>query len=299
MRLQAICFLAMMFTSAHSQTLKYKLQLFYNINEYVSQRNNNRVDSFYNTLPKVPAKVTITGYTDFLHNTSYNASLSQKRADVVKDRLLKLNTRALINIISCSGSGEAASADNHSKLGEPGQRRVDVVVEVATKAAVVQIQKPKPISEAPKEEKPAITLPKLEKLKKGESFALEGLSFEPGRHVVLLTSMPVLRRLLETLESNPTIKIEIQGHICCTSGTEDGYDYDSNDDKLSENRAKAVYNYLVKHGIAAERLIYKGFGHSKPKVREINPATEQINRRVEIKIVEAGEHENLEDENSE
>ena len=88
------------------------------------------------------------------------------------------------------------------------------------------------------------------------------------------------------MQDNPDLKIEIQGHICCSPGPEDGYDPDTDDFRLSRNRAKEVYNYLVKNGIAPERMKYRGFGHSRPKVKETSPETLQINRRVEIMILE-------------
>jgi outer membrane protein OmpA-like peptidoglycan-associated protein len=51
------------------------------------------------------------------------------------------------------------------------------------------------------------------------------------------------------------------------------------------NRAKAVYDFLVKKGIDAKRLTYKGFGSSKKLVEEVTEIDRITNRRVEIKIV--------------
>jgi flagellar motor protein MotB len=53
------------------------------------------------------------------------------------------------------------------------------------------------------------------------------------------------------------------------------------------NRAKFVYDYLIENGIEKERLSYKGYAHTRPKILvENTPEEEQINRRVEIKITE-------------
>jgi flagellar motor protein MotB len=99
--------------------------------------------------------------------------------------------------------------------------------------------------------------------------------------------MPVLEKLLSTMQANPNLKVEIQGHVCCMDGEDDGFDYDSNDQHLSVNRARAVYDYLVEHGIEKKRLSYKGFGHSRPKIKvENTPEEEQVNRRVEIFVIE-------------
>ena len=98
-----------------------------------------------------------------------------------------------------------------------------------------------------------------------------------------------LQKLLKTLKDNPKLKVEIQGHVCCTNNGEDGVDadYDTREPKLSENRAKAIYEYLIDKGIAKSRLTYKGYGRSKPKEPiEDTPEKEQANRRVEILILE-------------
>jgi len=139
-----------------------------------------------------------------------------------------------------------------------------------------------------KRSKPSRICPKMQKLlKKGESLAVEGLLFMPGRHVPLESSHRVIAQLVETLKEHADLKIEIQGHICCYDGDTDGYDHDTRDHKLSENRAKIVYNYLIKYGIDEDRLTHKGYGHKYPKIfPEQTPYDEQMNRRVEIKIVE-------------
>jgi outer membrane protein OmpA-like peptidoglycan-associated protein len=109
----------------------------------------------------------------------------------------------------------------------------------------------------------------------------------PGRHLILQSSVPALQKLLKTLKDNPKLKVEIQGHVCCTNNGEDGVDYDTREPKLSENRAKAIYEYLIDKGITKARLSYKGYGRSKPKEPvEDSPAKEQANRRVEILILE-------------
>ena len=92
---------------------------------------------------------------------------------------------------------------------------------------------------------------------------------------------------LQTLKANPKLKVEIQGHVCCTENGEDGIDLDTREKKLSENRAKAVYEYLIAKGIDKARLSYKGYGRTNPKeVVEDTPQKEQANRRVEILVIE-------------
>ncbi len=102
------------------------------------------------------------------------------------------------------------------------------------------------------------------------------------------SAIPILEELLTTLKEHPTLKIEIQGHICCLGPEEeDGLDYDTHENNLSETGQKQFIITLREMGIAAERLTYKGYGHTNPKIKiERSPDDEQVNRRVEIKILE-------------
>ena len=97
-----------------------------------------------------------------------------------------------------------------------------------------------------------------------------------------------LKKLLSFLNENETIKIEIGGHTD-TRG-------DANDNQiLSENRAKSVYDYLIEKGIDATRLSYNGYGETNPlnsdeKItnlasKEAKEKAHQENRRTEYRIV--------------
>lgn len=266
-----------------SQKKADTLRLYFAINETESHANFLRLDSAVKKLTK-NVDVGVFGFADFLSNDDYNLALSQKRADMVKQYLLSKKS-SYINVYACEGKGEKLSKDNSSPEGEPKLRRVDIYFE-----PVVTLSVAEKFLETPKEElkpEPKSTNKKnIEELDKGESMAVEGLSFVPGRHLILKSAVPVVQKLLKTLTDNPTIKIEIQGHVCCTAG-EDGLDYDTKKMNLSEARAKAIYDYLVAKGISSDRLSYKGFGHSRPKeIIEDTPEKEQANRRVEIMIVE-------------
>ena len=59
------------------------------------------------------------------------------------------------------------------------------------------------------------------------------------------------------MEENPSIKIQINGHTDNVGTEEDNM-------QLSENRAKAVYDFLIRNNITAARLKYKGFGETIP-----------------------------------
>jgi outer membrane protein OmpA-like peptidoglycan-associated protein len=78
------------------------------------------------------------------------------------------------------------------------------------------------------------------KLKKGDRILLENLIFRGGTSFLEKESKPLLEELLEVMQNNPRLKIEIQGHVCC---------YPNRTNKLSKERAKVVYEYLIDNGI--------------------------------------------------
>lgn len=275
--------------SLFSQKKTDTLRLYFAINEIESQQNLLRLDSAVKALNK-NVDIGIYGYADFLSNDAYNLSLSQKRAERVKRHLLSKKS-TYINVYACEGKGESNSKDNSSKEGEPSQRRVDVYFEpvITFNVAESYLETPKetPKETSKKEIEPKPTNKKnIEELEKGESMSVEGLSFVPGRHLILKSAIPVIQKLLKTLQDNPNIKIEIQGHVCCTNDP-DGLDFDTQQKNLSEARAKVIYEYLIAKGISADRLSYRGFGHSRPKeLIEDTPEKEQANRRVEVMVLE-------------
>jgi outer membrane protein OmpA-like peptidoglycan-associated protein len=104
---------------------------------------------------------------------------------------------------------------------------------------------------------------------------LRNVFFGTGSAVLSPESAPELDRLAELLQQNPTLKIQINGHT-------DNVGSDADNLKLSEQRAKAVYDYLVQNGIAATRLLYKGYGETKPIASNATPEGRQQNRRTEF-----------------
>jgi outer membrane protein OmpA-like peptidoglycan-associated protein len=264
-----------------SQVKVDTLRFYFPINVFSADAHASRIDSFVKSSFGRIIKVKILGYADFLHDPVYNQELSQKRADAIKDLFLKKIPPVQINSISAKGLGERFSKDNGSKEGEAFSRRVDLVVE----PFIIKQEDNAPVVDTVKHLDDHAE--KIEKLKVGESLAVEGLNFEPGRHYIVKASVPILNNLLKIMKDNPNLKIEIQGHICCLDGTADGRDMETGFNNLSVTRAKAVHDFLIKNGIAQDRLSYKGFGHSKPKFfPELTEADEQANRRVEIMVIE-------------
>ena len=81
------------------------------------------------------------------------------------------------------------------------------------------------------------------------------------------------------MEKNENLKIEIDGYTDNTGG--DDYNL-----KLSEQRAKAVFDFLVGKGIPKNRLSYKGFGKNNPVADNATEEGRKLNRRIEFKVID-------------
>ena len=82
---------------------------------------------------------------------------------------------------------------------------------------------------------------------------------------------------MQLLIENPTIKVEISGHT-------DNVGKPADNLLLSNNRAKAVVNYLVSKKIPAARLTAKGYGETKPVADNKTEEGRAQNRRTEMKV---------------
>ena len=125
----------------------------------------------------------------------------------------------------------------------------------------------------------------LKKAKVGEKVDIKNLYFIGNRAVLLKRSLPELPKLLKFMELNDSIEIEIAGHI--NRPNYPMVDKLSWDYKLSIQRAKTIYDYLLANNIPPKRISYKGYGNSQMRYPKAHSEKEQaLNRRVEIKIVE-------------
>lgn len=117
----------------------------------------------------------------------------------------------------------------------------------------------------------------LQPIDTGASIVLKNIFFETNKYDLKPESEVELGKLIAFLKNNPTIKIEISGHT-------DNQGTPQSNIILSENRAKAVYDYLIAHSIDANRLTYKGYGQTRPIATNDTPEGRQLNRRTEMKI---------------
>lgn len=111
----------------------------------------------------------------------------------------------------------------------------------------------------------------------GSKIALRNIFFDTGKSTLRPESNSELDRLLKLMKDVPTLKIEISGHTDNTGSA-------TLNETLSQSRAEAVVAYLTSKGIAANRMVAKGYGASKPIASNGSEDGKQQNRRTEFEI---------------
>jgi flagellar motor protein MotB len=119
----------------------------------------------------------------------------------------------------------------------------------------------------------------LKKVEVGNGIVLKNLFFDTDKYELKPESESELNRLHEFLVNNPTIIIEISGHT-------DNVGSSAHNQTLSQNRSKAVYNYLIDKGIDASKLSFKGYGDTHPIASNDTEIGRAKNRRTEFIIIE-------------
>jgi len=253
----------------------------------LSKATEDKIDVLiYNDKIISGSKVMIVGYADFLGSEGRNRNLSIKRAENVKNYLVKYGLNAE-DITLCEGKGEVERHGAKNKGGFPTDRRVDIVVNNHTKKTMPPGKVKMPSKKDSATQAPVTNIEEITRLKTGSVFLLKNVYFPPDRHTIMRESFETLEKLYQVLEANPNLKISIEGHVCCIKNAPDALDIETNEPTLSVNRAKEIYNYLVSRGIDPKRLRYSGFGRSKPKVLdEVTDEDREKNRRVEIRIID-------------
>lgn len=235
----------------------------------MSAPEKSRLDSLTDSL-YTNDRIELHGHCDSIGTDTYNNQLSQKRVQAVLNYLLN-NGWDKKDIVITTGHGENIPVHNNST---PEERRLNRRVEIKIIPAfrgvnnlVAKISSPE--------------------LKVGSKFILNNLYFRPTSHVLENSSQPALQELLILMHKFPALVIQIEGHVCCQAGPEDGYDKETGTENLSETRAKAIYDFLITNSIAPERLSYIGLGHSAPIYPYPEKSAEEslANRRVEIRIM--------------
>lgn len=118
----------------------------------------------------------------------------------------------------------------------------------------------------------------MPEVENSDPIILNNVFFESNKSDLLDKSIPELISLYDHMIKYPQLKIQINGHT-------DNVGEESDNQTLSENRARSVYRFLIEKGISANRLSYKGYGEVHPISDNDTEAGRSRNRRTEFIIL--------------
>jgi len=238
-----------------------KLNLFFDVNKFVLTKTHQMlIDSAL-----IGKQLTIThikGFADSTGNSTYNMDLSRKRAWAVYNYL---NNQPHSDSITVEYFGEEHADGSDISY----DRRVEIFYSISI----------------PRQQTP-LTNNNADTLTVTEKYEITNIYFIPDKPIVDPVSFFAVDDAAEYLKKFPECKFEIVGHVnnvmppseANTKALEPVR-------KLSEERAKAIYDLMMERGIPAERMTYKGVGNSQMAIKNPkNDEEKRKNMRVEILI---------------
>lgn len=108
--------------------------------------------------------------------------------------------------------------------------------------------------------------------------AMRAVQFDTGKASLKTSSYPVLNQIANIMERYPNYNLIIEGHTDSQGEAE-------TNQVLSENRAKACFEYLARKGVRTERMSYSGYGETQPIANNNSLTGRELNRRVEFNLV--------------
>lgn len=260
------------------------VQLYYGKDSFkLNNKQKHLLDSVVENFSN--RRILIDGHADYNGNENNKTLVSAKRANTVLRYIVDRGFPET-QVIHSIGVGQAVETFGKGKE-DSLNRRVDIFIAKGTSMKSKLKTLPPPdiktiISSLPEKK---VTDIDYKKLKVGDIVTLKNISFVPGTDTVLPASFDELNNLYNILSQHPTLKIRLEGHVCC-SLYPDGYLEDTPNWILSVKRALMVKTLLTLKGINPARLEHVGFGHTQPIYQqETVPEQAQANRRVEIRII--------------
>jgi outer membrane protein OmpA-like peptidoglycan-associated protein len=236
-----------------------------------------RIDSLKKRHLNDSLSIQLKGFSNGYASAQYNMRLAEQRMASVATQL---------NPLHIKDQEAVGELDDYS--GESRRVDIETIITEINIPDSTQYQKAEPLSEGNKRRMLSsrrLDIRSYSDLKINEKTVLFGIFFKGATDKMLGSGSEItLRKLVRFLNGYPTRKILLTGHICCSPYLEpsvDGANMRTGSETLSVDRAKAVYDYLLKKGIAPSRLKYEGKEYLEPLDCE-----EIKNRRVEITILE-------------
>jgi outer membrane protein OmpA-like peptidoglycan-associated protein len=254
-----------------------KFTVYFDTDKYVLNQNQDSILSGF--IQKKDIKVNkVTGFCDFRASNAYNYQLGLNRANTILNSLPIVDKSTVLVASKGEEFKQKADLSLNRKVEIEYEINLPIIESIPTKEIEI-VEKPIE-KEVVVDEYPTPLQKKIIESKVGDKILLNNLNFYVRTAEFYPESVPFLEDLYEVLEKNPNIKIEIQGHICCTPGRDV--------EEFSLRRCIAVYDFLVDYGISPDRMTYVGFDATQPlfPIPEKNEEERKANRRVEIMILE-------------
>jgi outer membrane protein OmpA-like peptidoglycan-associated protein len=258
--------ISLFFLSCISAQDKKTETVYFNFDKYdLAVEQEQKIYGFVKKIDSSKVEsVQIYGYCDDRGNYQYNYNLSNNRVQTVQNLLINYGFNKN-KIIIVEGRGRVLiDKDSSANLEEirSKNRRVDLML-------------------IPKNSfGKRIYNSLMDKHEVGDRIYLEHILFQFGSSKLNSASLKELDKIAAILNKNKTLEFEIRGHVCCTpSHYNDAIDHSTNERKLSLNRAKNVFRYLMSKNINTLRMSYKGCGNKFPLGKG-----DKYDRRVEFLI---------------
>lgn len=269
-----------LFVSAQEQ-----FSVYFESNKHETSKKQSEILNNWILANKESKVVAINGFTDEDGTNVHNDSLSQRRVNFIHNLILKNNVKIRDDFKTRS------FGETHNQSKNKAENRKVVIYyilpkDLARENEILGIKPAQPViaevvpieeedmhfpANATLEEKVALAKP-------GTKIVIKNIFFYQNSFGMMPTSKPAMDELIDVMLKNPSMVIEIQGHICCI---------DADRRNLSLDRAKQIRRVLEGNGVAQKRVKVKGFGVSHPKypIPEANEDQALANRRVEIMIL--------------
>lgn len=231
-------------------------------------------------------KIEVGGFTDNSGSYSKNVAISKQRAEFVYNHLIASGYSA--ERISYKGYGpEKPIYSNRYKSTREGNRRIEIKILNKTTHSSDKLVDEKGYDTQVKsiEEIQSLYLSNFLKTKTAnptvQSYIVDSLAFASSSFELPAagTGIETLNQLADYLSNNEAFSIKINGYT-------DASGIEEKNQILSENRSKAVYDFLIEKGIAEERISYKGYGSANPIAPNRYLWGRDLNRRIEIEFSE-------------
>jgi outer membrane protein OmpA-like peptidoglycan-associated protein len=192
-----------------------------------------------NHIKATSGKIRIVSYTDTIGSQKSNKKLASKRLNSIAELVKSTSLQSFV--IDSINKNETRGG---KKLADTSFRRVDIIFYSVE-----------------------------DKFRFNTPINLD-INFESGTDIIIPSSTENLKTLLSMLQTDSTIRVQLNGHVCCRAGHE-----------LSVQRAERVKKYLISSGIKSARIQCKGFSNTVPLVPYTDIENIHKNMRVEVVFV--------------